>query len=811
LGVLLASAWASIGLEAATLPSFIEAHCVDCHGADVQKAGLRLDTLKADFHDEKTAAVWAHVYDKVIAGEMPPKKRERPPQKDLDEITSLLQRELHDASLEKQRTSGRVIVRRLNGTEHENTLRDLLGTNVNVKDMLPEDSSVAGFDNVSSALDVSATHLLLYQEAAAKAIASAVPIHPPIPFSDRRTGLDMTKKGSNFQQTLTRSCKLNGDALIIYSKLPRYGLCCTASVKAAGRYHVKFSACAVGAEAKPIPVGLMVVNQSGRESPVLRELREIPQGQPQVMEYDVDLGRDQAFVLNLLTTWDIRIFKKPIEEYSGPGVKVEWLEIEGPINEFPPASYKNLFGDVPLKARSLVAAEMAGKKAYDNTSKRNEGQWLSDPLVPTSEKPKEDAERILRAFLPRAFRRPVSTEVQEHFIGKVHERLDQGFSFYDAMMYGFKLVLSSPDFLFLMEAESPKLDDHSLAERLSYFLWSSGPDEELRAIAAKGELHKPEVLHAQVERLLKAPLAKRFTENFTGQWLDLRKIDFTIPDPQLYSDFDYLLLDAMPRETQRFFDEVLRNDLSVLSFVDSDWTMLNERLATLYGIPGVLGNDFRKVALPAGSHRGGVMTHASVLKVTADGTRTSPVLRGKWVLERILGKPPSPPPPDVPAIEPDIRGATTIRQLLAKHRSTPACATCHYHIDPPGFALENYDPIGNYREFYRVTERSKQYPQPLLPTNGRGAYRGPDVEQGGVTPEGKEFKNLDDYKKLLLEDKDQIARNLVQKMIVYATGADIQFADREVVEQIVAKLRTKNYGLRSLVHEVVQSRVFLNK
>jgi hypothetical protein len=180
-------------------------------------------------------------------------------------------------------------------------------------------------------------------------------------------------------------------------------------------------------------------------------------------------------------------------------------------------------------------------------------------------------------------------------------------------------------------------------------------------------------------------------------------------------------------------------------------------------------------------------------------------------LERIVGKPPSPPPPDVPPIEPDIRGATTIRQLLDKHRHTPACATCHIHIDPPGFALENFDPIGNYREFYRATERSKQYPQPLFPTNGRGVYRGLDVEQGGVTPEGREFKNIDDYKRLLLEDKDQLARSLAQKLIVYATGADIQFADREVVEQIVAKLRTANYGFRTLVHEVVQSRVFLNK
>jgi hypothetical protein len=321
------------------------------------------------------------------------------------------------------------------------------------------------------------------------------------------------------------------------------------------------------------------------------------------------------------------------------------------------------------------------------------------------------------------------------------------------------------------------------------------------------------VLSAQVERMLNSPRAHRFTENFTGQWLDLRKIDFTIPDPQLYSDFDPLLLWSMPRETQLFFEEVLRHDLSLLNFVDSDWTMLNERLAALYGIPGVTGNDFRKVRLPPGSHRGGVMTQASVLKVTADGTRTSPVLRGKWVLERILGLPPAPPPPDVPAIEPDIRGATTIRQQLDKHRHTPACATCHTHIDPPGFALENYDPIGNWREFYRVTTRTNEnpLPLPLHYAGGRAIYRGLNVEQGGETAEGKPFKDIEDYKKILLADKDQLARSLTQKLIIYATGADIQFADREVVEQIVARARARNYGLRTLIHEIVQSRVFLAK
>ena len=268
----------------------------------------------------------------------------------------------------------------------------------------------------------------------------------------------------------------------------------------------------------------------------------------------------------------------------------------------------------------------------------------------------------------------------------------------------------------------------------------------------------------------------------------------------------------MPRETHSFFEEILSKDLSLLNFVDSDWSMLNERLAKLYGVPGVNGDAIRKVTLPKDSHRGGVMTQASILKVTADGTRTSPVLRGKWVLDNIIGKPPAPPPADVPAIEPDIRGATTIRAQLAKHRNVPACASCHNHIDPPGFALENFDPIGNWREFYRAPTRVGRAEIVNLPyTGGRGVYRGLDVEKGGQTPEGRPFKDIVDYKKLVLQDKDQLARSLTSKLMIYSTGGDIQFADREVVEGIVAKLRQKNYGLRTLVHEIVQSRVFLNK
>ena len=508
---------------------------------------------------------------------------------------------------------------------------------------------------------------------------------------------------------------------------------------------------------------------------------------------------------------------------------VQWLKIEGPVGPWPPSGYQRLFAGVPLKPRSVATAEAEGKTPPKIPAQRSEADWAADPLVPASAHPKEDAERLVRDFLPRAFRRPVSEEMLQQYVARVHDKLNNGYTFHEAMTYAYKAILSSPHFLLLLEPgaqpalvkddfQSTKLDDYALAARLSYFLWSTGPDQELLDLAAKRELAKPDVLRSQVERMLASPKSHQFTENFVGQWLDLRMIDATVPDPRLYPDFDRTLLWAMPRETYLFFEEVLKNDRSLLEFVDSDWTMLNERLAKLYGIPGVIGNELRKVTLPPGSHRGGVMTHASVLKVTADGMRTSPVLRGKWVLERIIGKPPAPPPPDVPAIEPDIRGATTIRQQLDKHRTIAACARCHVHIDPPGFALENFDPIGGWRDYYRVTAPTGRGKVDLpgfkvlrVGFVQRPIYRGPDVENGGETHDGRKFKNIDDYKQLLLADKDQLARNLTQKLLVYSTGADIQFADRELVEQIVARLATKNYGFRTLVHEIVQSRAFLNK
>lgn len=778
---------------------------------------MRLDDLLegpagGTLDEARIADRWTRIHDRLAAGEMPPPAEPRPPAQPLAKALERIHAELRQASLRRQRAEGRVAVRRLNAIEFENTIHELLEIDVPLRDLLPEDSPTAGFDTVSAGLELSATHFLRYQEAAARAVQAVVPIHPPIPFSDTRTGLDMTKKGPNFREGLGRNSVLRGETLVFYSMLPRYGLCATAAVPTAGRYRVRMKACAVGADAKPIPVGLMTVMQSGREGPVLREVRDIDHGAPREYEFEVSLASRQQFVVNLLTTWDIRRFKKPIEEYTGPGLLVEWMRIDGPLDAFPPPRYARLFDGVPLKARSVIKAEAARTRVPVISERRTVQQWEADPLEPASTQPREDAARLLAAFLPRAFRRPVPEAERQRYIDLACRKLDEGQSFFDAMQCAYQLALSSPDFLFLLgSADPPKLEDFALAARLSYFLWSNMPDDELMAAAAEGQLRRPETLRAQVDRMLDSPRCERFVRDFTGQWLDLRKIDFTIPDPVLYADFDPLLLWSMPRETEAFFAELLRRDGSLLEFVDSDWSMLNERLAALYGIPGLQGSELRRTALPRDSHRGGVMTQASVLKVTADGTRTSPVLRGAWVLDRILGQPPAPPPPDVPAIEPDIRGATTIRQQLARHRDTPACASCHKQIDPPGFALETFDPIGNYREFYRVTARTPAGQVVLPYGSGRPVYRGPDVERGGVTSDGREFDGIDSYKRLLLENKDQIARSLAKKLVVYGTGADIQFADREEIEGIVERIRGKQYGLRSLIHEIVQNRLFLEK
>lgn len=432
----------------------------------------------------------------------------------------------------------------------------------------------------------------------------------------------------------------------------------------------------------------------------------------------------------------------------------------------------------------------------------------------TPAEPKADAARLLTAFLPKACRRPIADDEPAPFIALTHRWLDEGATFEEAMRVGYKAILTSPGFLYhsgSLPQNGPTLDAHSLASRLSYFLWNSAPDRRLLDLAKAGHLAKPEALRNQVDRLLDDPRSNRFLEHFLGQWLDLHLIDFTEPDSKLYPEHDKLLQWSMLQETHAFFRELIDQDLGVRNLIDSDFVMANWRLARHYGLPNIDSMAVQRVSLPADSVRGGILTQASVLKVTANGTTTSPVVRGVWVSERIMGQPHRPPPPSVPAIEPDIRGATTVREQLEKHRADTNCAACHAHFDPPGMVLESFDVIGGWREIYRALDPEKADLQikfspfqelPIQYTDGL------PVDPSDHLPDGRTFASIEEFKQLLLADLDDVTTGLTKKLVTYATGAPVQFADRAEIRRIAERAASKDHGLRTLIHEIVQSRLF---
>ena len=412
-----------------------------------------------------------------------------------------------------------------------------------------------------------------------------------------------------------------------------------------------------------------------------------------------------------------------------------------------------------------------------------------------SDEPSQEAVKQLRAFAQRAFRRPTSEEDLKPYLRLLRRSIAEGDDPMDALRASYRAILCSPRFLYFIEPVGP-LDDHAIASRLSYLLWGSMPDHQLRQLANDGKLRDSRNLGQQVERMLKGPRSRQFVEDFAGQWLDLVDIDFTEPDRKLYGDFDILVQNSMLDETHQFLHALLENDSSATELVDSDFTFLNSRLARFYDIDGVDGDQMRQVTLAPGSHRGGLMAQGSILKITANGTNTSPVLRGVWISERILGTPIPPPPESVPAVEPDIRGAKTIREQLQKHLSDVSCAGCHQNIDPPGYALENFDAAGQWRDTYR--------------RGGKGEPRLP-IDSSFTLADGREFKDFDQFRDLLCSDPRPIARNFAEKLLVYGTGAPISFADRAIVEQIVDETVDQNFGLRSLLHAVVSSATFLSK
>ena len=539
--------------------------------------------------------------------------------------------------------------------------------------------------------------------------------------------------------------------------------------------------------------------------------------EPTVQEAKIWLDPQEALVIDPISLDSQRLHHHrqsggQVMDYVGPGIAVDWYEFEGPLlPAWPPESHRRLFGDLPIaplpKDFSCVPpARPKGNRQLLYHAPELLPAERTPPLETVqSSQPEADARRLIQAFLPRAFRRPVAPQEADPYVALVMRRLEANDCFEDAMRRAYVAVLTSTGFLF------HPADEHrhplTLADRLAYWLWNSPPDAALLAAAEDGSLETPAGLRAHVDRMLDDPKCERFVADFTNQWLELRRIDETSPDRQLYPEYGLLLHEGVTAEPRAFLRELLRNDLPVTTLVEADFAMLTQRLAEHYGIPGVDGVEVRRVPLPpeTRTHRGGLLGQAAIHKLTANGTTTSPVKRGVWVMDRLLDDPAPPPPPGVAGVDPDTRGATTIREQLAKHRSDATCAACHAKIDPAGFALECFDPIGGYRERYRSTGAGDPPPREAIDTF-RARYRlGPAVDPSGELTDGRTFSGIDDLVALLAQDPRRLARGFTAHMVRYATGADTSYADRRAIDEIVAATESRDFGVRSIIHAIAES------
>jgi hypothetical protein len=864
----------------APLRTFLDTYCVSCHDAKAAEKGqIDLVKLSADLKEPAAFASWVKVHDRIRAGEMPPKDRQkRPSAAESAAFLKNLGADLTNAELARRGGDGRAIYRRLNRTEYENTLRDLFGLQgLKVKDMLPEDGIAFGYDKSAVGLDLSYVQMTKYMEAADVVLDAAIAPHAARPALAKSHipggGIHALAAHAFYGQTVflkdfkydnsimpvpqeRMNPNLNAEAKKLKQKLQKdpypgtMGLLLPdgAEFKPTfpfvavypGRYRIRMSVWSFlwdKGEVKPSPrTEAAALLADGRALAYF----DAPSLKPTVTEVEVWLnamnGPRDHIGFTAASLWALHPGPN-LTKYVGPGIALDWLEVEGPlVDQWPPLSHRRLFGDLPLVAISGLPKKKPKKGQETDVDVRVpqrppvnafiHGRGHEKPYITNlsslprtieystvaSKDPEADARRLLADFLPRAFRRPVAAEEVERYVGLVKQRLADDDAFEVAMRTAYKAALCSPDFLFIKQSPG-QLDHWAVASRLSYFLWNSMPDDELFALAEKGKLHDAAALRGQVERMLKDPKAERFVVDFTDQWLDLKDMDETTPDKKLYPEFRMILHDAMPAETRAFFRELLDKDLSASNVVHSDFAMLNQRLAEHYRIPGVTGSAIRRVPLPADSGRGGFLTQAAVLKVTANGTVTSPVKRGAWIMNKIVGQPPDPPPPDVPAFEPDVRGTKNVRDMLAAHRTKPSCAACHKKIDPPGFALESFDVIGGRQTRYRsLSDEGDMVDKTETILGHRVRYTwGPKVDPSGELADGRAFADIDGLKKLVLADSRAIARNLAGQLTTYSTGAPVGFSDRAALEGVLDRTADSRYGIRSLIHEIVQSPLFLKK
>lgn len=773
---LLALFGCALSLTAQTQPdrAFLQKHCYECHDADVAKGDLNLADLKFDPSNPGNFRTWQRAMERVKDGEMPPKKKQRPAGGDIAKFLSSVEQPLLAYDRAYVRENGRVHSRRLTRLEYEYTIQDLLGVDIPLKESLPEDPVTHGFQTVADGQQLSHHQLGRYLEAADNALkdafARAEGTEKPFVRKLSPAELEFKGRGNNrgpeYRDELSITWKMG---------LQFYGRIHTTVVPADGWYRV-----------------------------TLRQVRAINPSKDGAVWGTLRSGHCESDAPILYTMGLIEATATPRDMvFTGWIRKGHRLELRPNDYTLKTAPDGVPGGMVTYVNRDLAKEGFAGiahtglemERFHPYASNEEVAKRLYGNLTPAEirKNPQDALRKLVGDFAQRAFRRPVTEEQITPHLNLGLASLRKGEDFKLALQASYRAILCSPRFLTFLEKNGP-LDDHAIASRLSYALWCSQPDDELRRLAAAGKLRSPEVIRQQARRLLDDPKSERFIASFTDQWLKLSAIDFTSPDPRQFPTFDPVVQESMVRETRAFVRELLNRDLSVTHLLDSDFMFVNGRLARHYGLTAELtpGEGLQKIALTPAQRqtRGGLLTQGALLKVTADGTATSPVIRGVFVNERLLGVHIPPPPASVPALEPDVRGATTVRQLLEKHRESESCASCHRTIDPAGFALENFDPAGNWR---------LRYP------------KGQKVNPAGETPDGKPFAGLEEWRKHHVARQDQLARGFAGHFLTYSTGCAPRLSDQETIAGIAKAAAGSEHGIRSILLASLTSPAFLSK
>ncbi len=747
--------------------AFFKEHCLQCHDSEKQKGKFRLDNLSTDFTNPLIAEKWSEVRFRVNAGEMPPEEEKQPSANEIGGVVDELTRRIREGSAARLAKRGLLEHYRLSRQEYANTVYDLLGVvyDVEAPGTFNEDPRLHGFDRIGSKLSVAPSHVERYLEAAEAVVGQA------LADSDTRTKTDRNSAGEGKRRLLQLGEGWGFD------------------LKHSGRYRLRIRASGLPAFSGRIP-RLSIWHRHHKRSfdgvdlvateddPELIEFEGLfPSGGYDIRNHArtrnhangaYKLFRNQTIdATNAVATLKTRHpspWTKVVDEQGRPVMPlllVDWIEIEGPLK---------------------TEADLAKRKG----------------LLPTDKTDANEIRSCLKQFAERAWRRPVPDAEMEQYVKLIAAEQEAGESFKSASRAALASMLVSRSF-FNIEEGSPNekramVNDFELASRLSFFLWSSMPDEPLFAAARSGKLHRPDILEKQVYRMLEDPKITRFLESFPVQWLQLHRVGMFQPDPKLYPEYDPWLEESMVLETTAYFAELFNENLPLREAIDSDWTMLNSRLAIHYGLTGPPPRGVRRVTLGQKTGRGGMLTHASILSLTSDGTRHRPVHRGAWVSEAILAHTPPPPPPNVDPLEPVVgdKPKTTIRTQLEAHATDPNCVSCHSKIDPLGLAFENFDAIGRWR----TTERVQG-----------GVGDDPLVDASGKLPDGRNFANPAEFKQLLAGD-ERLAKAFLEQLATYALRRVMTVDDMEAIQSIAKGARDEGNGVKTLIRKLILSDLF---